>query len=58
VAAAPTQLPLELTPMEAEAVEELPAGAARQCEPMYDGIRCLARLKSKSQKPSWPRSSV
>jgi ATP-dependent DNA ligase len=42
-AAAP--LPLDLKPMEAEAVEELPSGAGWQYEPKYDGFRCLAHLR-------------
>jgi ATP-dependent DNA ligase len=47
--------------METEALEELPAGAGRQYEPKYDGIRCLAywrrnqvHLMSKNQKPLEP----
>ena len=58
MAAAPTQLPLDLPPMEAEAVDDLPAGAGWQYEPKYDGFRCLAHrhggrvhLQSKNQKP-------
>ena len=56
--AAPTQLPLDLPPMESEAVDELPMGAGWQYEPKYDGFRCLAHrrdrrvhLQSKNQKP-------
>lgn len=56
--AAPTQLPLELPPMESEAVDELPTGAGWQYEPKYDGFRCIAHrrgtrvhLQSKNQKP-------
>ena len=44
--------------MEAEAVDELPAGPGWQYEPKYDGFRCLAHrrggrvhLQSKNQKP-------
>ena len=51
-------IPLDLRPMEAESVEELPGGADWQFEPKYDGFRCLAhwiqsgtRLQSKNQKP-------
>jgi ATP-dependent DNA ligase len=56
--AAPTQLPLDLPPMEAESVDELPSGVGWQYEPKYDGFRCLAHrhgkrvhLQSKSPKP-------
>jgi ATP-dependent DNA ligase len=56
--AAPTQLPLDLPPMEAESVDELPSGVGWQYEPKYDGFRCLAHrhgkrvhLQSKNQKP-------
>ena len=56
---APTALPaLDLPPMEAEAVDELPSGEGWQYEPKYDGFRCLAHrrgsrvhLQSKNQKP-------
>ena len=54
----PTQLPLDLLPVEAEAVDELPTGPGWQFEPKYDGFRCLAHrrgsrvhLQSKNQKP-------
>ena len=55
----PTALPaLDLPPMEAEAVDELPLGEGWQYEPKYDGFRCLAHrrgsrvhLQSKNQKP-------
>src|SRR5918992_3606362 len=43
--AAPTQLPLDLKPMEAETVKELPSGAGWQYEPKYDGFRYLAHLR-------------
>jgi ATP-dependent DNA ligase len=56
--AAPIQLPIDLPPMEAEAVDELPTGPGWQYEPKYDGFRCLAHrrggrvhLQSKNQKP-------
>jgi ATP-dependent DNA ligase len=55
---APTPLSLDLPPMEAEAVDELPSGPGWQYEPKYDGFRCLAHrrggrvhLQSKNQKP-------
>jgi ATP-dependent DNA ligase len=58
MSAAQTQLPLDLPPMEAEAVDELPVGAGWQYESKYDGFRCLAHrrgrrvhLQSKNQKP-------
>ena len=51
-------LSLDLPPMEAETVDELPAGPGWQFEPKYDGFRCLAHrrggrvhLQSKNQKP-------
>ena len=51
-------VPLTLSPMEAEAVEELPSGEGWQYEPKYDGFRCIAHrrgerahLQSKNQKP-------
>jgi ATP-dependent DNA ligase len=54
----PAPLPLDLKPMEAETVKELPSGAGWQYEPKYDGFRCLAHrhgkrvhLQSKNQKP-------
>lgn len=53
-----TAIPLDLRPMEAESVDDLPRGAGWQFEPKYDGFRCLAhwtrdgvRLQSKNQKP-------
>ena len=53
-----TPLSLDLPPMEAEAVDELPSGPGWQYEPKYDGFRCLAHrrgdrahLQSKNQKP-------
>ena len=52
-----TPLSLDLPPMEAEPVEELPSGSGWQYEPKYDGFRCLAHrhgsrvhLQSKNQK--------
>jgi ATP-dependent DNA ligase len=55
-AAAP--LPLDLQPMEAEVVDNLPRGAGWQYEPKYDGFRCLAHgrdglvhLQSRNAKP-------
>ena len=55
---ASTPLSLDLPPMEAEAVDELPSGPGWQYEPKYDGFRCLAHrrggrvhLQSKNQKP-------
>ena len=54
----PLSPPLDLPPMEAEAVDELPSGAGWQYEPKYDGFRCLAHRRgacvhpqSKNQKP-------
>ncbi len=51
-------LPLELRPMEAEAVDRLPTGDGWQYEPKYDGFRCIAHrrgdrghLQSKNGKP-------
>ncbi len=51
-------VPLDLRPMEAASVDDLPAGRDWQFEPKYDGFRCLAhwtrpgvRLQSKHQKP-------
>jgi ATP-dependent DNA ligase len=51
-------LPLDLPPMEAEPVDDLPLGGGWQYEPKYDGFRCLAhragldvRLQSKNRKP-------
>ena len=58
MSSASTPLSLDLPPMEAEAVDELPAGPGWQFEPKYDGFRCLAHrrggrvhLQSKNQKP-------
>ena len=54
----PDLIPIDLRPMEAEPVDELPTGEGWQYEPKYDGFRCLAhrtgdrvRLQSKNQKP-------
>jgi ATP-dependent DNA ligase len=51
-------IPLDLPPMEAKLVDELPAGAGWRYEPKWDGFRCLAfragaevELKAKSGKP-------
>jgi ATP-dependent DNA ligase len=51
-------VPLDLEPMEAEAVETLPAGDAWCFEPKYDGFRCLVfrdgaqvALQSRRQRP-------
>ena len=51
-------LDLDLRPMEAEGVDELPSGLGWQFDPKYDGFRCLAHrreesvhLQSKRQKP-------
>src|SRR6185312_17501140 len=61
--AAPSSLkdlavPLDIEPMEAKLVEELPEGGGWQFEPKWDGFRCLAfraggevDLRSKSGKP-------
>jgi ATP-dependent DNA ligase len=53
-----TPLPLDLPPMEAEAVKALPSAGGWQFEPKYDGFRCLAHrrgprthLQSRNQKP-------
>ena len=53
-----TPLPLGLPPMEAEAVDALPAGGGWQFEPKYRRFRCLAHrsgsqvhLQSRNQKP-------
>ena len=35
-------LPLDLSPMEARLVDELPEEAGWQFEPKWDGFRCLA----------------
>jgi ATP-dependent DNA ligase len=55
---ASTPRSLDLPPMEAEAVDQLPSGPGWQYEPKYDGFRCLAHrrgdrvhLQSKNQKP-------
>src|SRR3954447_14990796 len=54
----PATLPLDVRPMEAASVDELPFGGGWQYEPKYDGFRCLAHrdgsrvnLQSKNQKP-------
>jgi ATP-dependent DNA ligase len=51
-------IPLDLAPMEARLVDELPSGAGWRFEPKWDGFRCLAfragdqvELKAKSGKP-------
>jgi ATP-dependent DNA ligase len=51
-------MPLDLPPMEARLVDELPEGAGWQFEPKWDGFRCLAfrageeiELRAKSGKP-------
>ena len=51
-------IPLEFAPMEAETVDDLPAGAGWAYEPKWDGFRCLAfrdgdaiELRSKAGKP-------
>ena len=50
-------MPLDLPPMEAEGVDELPSGAGWQYEPKYDGFRCIAHrsaqvhLQSRNLKP-------
>lgn len=51
-------IPLDLAPMEARAVNDLPAGPGWWFEPKWDGFRCLAfrdgadvELKSKAGKP-------
>jgi ATP-dependent DNA ligase len=50
-------IPLDLAPMEAKLVSELPTGAGWQYEPKWDGFRCLAfragddvEIKAKSEK--------
>jgi ATP-dependent DNA ligase len=50
-------VPLDLEPMEAKLVSELPKDAGWQCEPKWDGFRCLAfragdevEIKAKSGK--------
>src|ERR1700738_5578536 len=51
-------LPVDLPPMEAQLVEELPEEPGWQFEPKWDGFRCLAfragnevELRAKSGKP-------
>jgi ATP-dependent DNA ligase len=51
-------IPLDLAPMEAKLVDDLPAGSGWRYEPKWDGFRCLAfraggqvELKAKSGKP-------
>jgi ATP-dependent DNA ligase len=51
-------VPLDLAPMEAKLVDDLPAGPGWRFEPKWDGFRCLAfragdavALKAKSGKP-------
>ena len=51
-------VPLDLAPMEAKLVDDLPAGEGWRFEPKWDGFRCLAfragdevELKAKSGKP-------
>jgi ATP-dependent DNA ligase len=51
-------IPLEFAPMEAETVDDLPAGDGWAYEPKWDGFRCLAfrdgeaiELRSKAGKP-------
>jgi ATP-dependent DNA ligase len=51
-------VPLSLEPMEAEPVDELPAGPGWAYEPKYDGFRCIAfrdgaevALQSRRQRP-------
>jgi ATP-dependent DNA ligase len=51
-------VPRDLVPMEAEPVDELPAGPGWLYEPKYDGFRCLAYrngervdIRSRNQKP-------
>jgi ATP-dependent DNA ligase len=51
-------VPLDLAPMEAKLVEEIPSDAGWRLEPKWDGFRCLAYrsadevlLKAKSGKP-------
>ena len=51
-------IPLDLEPMEAKLVDDLPAGPGWRYEPKWDGFRCLAfragdqvELKAKSGKP-------
>ncbi|HSJ32377.1 MAG TPA: ATP-dependent DNA ligase [Longimicrobiales bacterium] len=56
--AADLPIPLEFAPMEAETVDDLPAGDGWAYEPKWDGFRCLAfrdddtvELRSKAGKP-------
>ena len=58
MAAASKPLPLDVPPMEAEVLDELPPADGWQFEPKYDGVRCLGHrrgrrvhLLSRSQKP-------
>jgi ATP-dependent DNA ligase len=52
------EIPLDLEPMEAKSVGELPVGAGWRYEPKWDGFRCLAfrsghavELRAKSGRP-------
>jgi ATP-dependent DNA ligase len=54
----PDPVPIDLRPMEAESVDEVPTGEGWQYEPKYDGFRCIAhrtaegiRLQSRNLKP-------
>jgi ATP-dependent DNA ligase len=58
MALADLPVPLDLSPMEAKLVDEIPAGPGWRFEPKWDGFRCLAfragdevLLKAKSGKP-------
>jgi ATP-dependent DNA ligase len=51
-------VPVDLPPMEARLVDDLPEGPGWQFEPKWDGFRCLAfrgveevELRAKSGKP-------